>query len=113
MSTLQSIGSVRPVPRQTAGSVLTDILGAVNEAGEFGPIVSANPDAQGKPYYIMVFEDGCRFNVTVGAINYYCTPTLQDGTPNPDFIGESINPGEKYAMTRDETGRPIIKKLKK
>lgn len=114
MSTVASVGSVKAYKRTTSGSVITDILGAVDEMGQPGPIVSNNPEAQGKPYYIVVFEDGCRFNLTVGAINYFFNPVLQDGTPNPDYVGQdTLNPGDKFAMERDEEGRPVIKLLKK
>ncbi len=113
MSGLMSISSVRPAIRETKGSIVTDILGFVDDNGNYGPIVSKDPKAKGKPYYIVVFEDGCRFNLTVGAINYYCNPKLQDGSDNPDYVGDAIYPGLRYEMRRDteNDGRPIIKFL--
>lgn len=109
-----SAKSVGAYINATKGSVVTEVLGSgMTEDGRLLPIVSENEEAKGKPYYIICFEDGCRFNLTCGALNYYCKPVFNDGTKNPKYIGKTtIDAGDKLAMFRDESGMPVVKKVK-
>lgn len=108
-----------PVKKQTTeGSVLKDILCDITPEGEPCPIVRDFVDRetgevrQTQPHYILVFEDGCEFTLTLSAYNYFSAEDF-NGEPNPDYLPCGFVPGVKLsAMREPKTRRPLIKQVK-
>lgn len=100
-----------PTKDHTEGSVLREIVGYQDdETGMIMPFKSEN----GTEYYILNFEDGCRFVLTKGALNYLMLERITDRETgksriNKDFLSEGIIPGMKFSAKRDQDGRPILK----
>ena len=103
----------------TEGSILKKIVGdfVYDDKGDIvlkddgTPMVVPKTSANGNKYWLLVFEDGCQFVLTVQAKARLLNSML-DGKPNPDFIPEGIYPGKKYSAVRSDNGWPIVKFIK-
>ena len=87
--------------RETDGATLVDIRVAVGEEGQPRPFVSAN----GIEYYLLIFDDGCEFILTVEEANHMMAPTIIDDdgnrVGNPDFLEKGINVGQSFSAHHD------------
>lgn len=110
-SNVNVMSGFAPILRETKGSLLLDIEGAGRDE-QTGALVPRTSRA-GNEYYTLVFEDNCRFNLSVSAIMHLTSPEMPDGTPNQDFLERGIYPGMKLSATRvksgEHQGRPVVK----